>query len=79
MAHLELNAIAKSFGTHEVLKDFSLTVQSGEIIVIFGASGTGKTVLLRLIAGVEELDRGTLVIDGTEMSGIGARRGPAAH
>src|SRR5437764_2366485 len=70
MAHLELNAIAKSFGTHEVLKDFSLTVQSGEIIVIFGASGTGKTVLLRLIAGVEELDRGSLVIDGTEMSGI---------
>src|SRR5438552_9683446 len=70
MAHLELVAIAKSFGTHQVLKELSLAVETGEIIVVFGASGTGKTALLRLIAGVEEPTRGSIVIGGTEMSGI---------
>jgi multiple sugar transport system ATP-binding protein len=70
MPHLELNSIAKSFGTHEVLKDVSLAVDRGEIIVVFGASGTGKTVLLRLIAGVEEPSRGSVKIEGADMSAV---------
>jgi multiple sugar transport system ATP-binding protein len=70
MAHLELNALAKTFGTHDVLKNVSLAAEAGEIIVIFGASGTGKTVLLRVIAGVEEPSRGTIVIDGADMSAV---------
>src|SRR5438876_4495487 len=70
MAHIELIGIAKSFGTHSVLKDISLAVETGEIVVVFGASGTGKTALLRLIAGVEEPTRGSIAIGGTEMSGI---------
>ena len=70
MAHIELIGIAKSFGTHSVLKDISLAVETGEIVVVFGASGTGKTALLRLIAGVEEPTRGSIAIGGMEMSGI---------
>jgi multiple sugar transport system ATP-binding protein len=70
MDHLELRSLGKSFRTNQVLKDLSLTVETGEIIVIFGASGTGKTVLLRLIAGVEEPSEGSIAIEGGDMSGV---------
>jgi multiple sugar transport system ATP-binding protein len=70
MAYLELRSIGKSFRTNQVLKDVSLAAENGEIIAIFGASGTGKTVLLRLIAGVEDPSEGAIVIDGTDMTGI---------
>ncbi len=55
MAQLELarhHQVASSPAT--VLDDISLAAEAGEIVVVFGPSGTGKTVLLRLIAGVEE-------------------------
>jgi multiple sugar transport system ATP-binding protein len=70
MAHLELDAIDKSFRSNQVLKGLSLAVETGEIVVIFGASGTGKTVLLRVIAGVEEPSAGRIAIDGRDMAGI---------
>jgi multiple sugar transport system ATP-binding protein len=74
MAHLELKSIGKSFRNNQVLKDLSLAVETGEILVIFGPSGTGKTVLLRLIAGVEQPSDGSLAIDGFDMSGIPPER-----
>ena len=74
MAHLELKSIGKSFRNNQVLKDLSLAVETGEILVIFGPSGTGKTVLLRLIAGVEQPSEGSLAIDGFDMSGIPPER-----
>lgn len=70
MPHLELSAIAKSFKTNKVLEDISLTADAGEIVVIFGPSGTGKTVLLRLIAGVEEPTSGTIRIDDQDMADV---------
>src|SRR6266508_1942395 len=74
MAHLELNSISKSFLNNQVLKDVSLAVETGEIVVIFGPSGTGKTVLLRLIVGVEQPSDGSLAIDGFDMSAIPPER-----
>jgi multiple sugar transport system ATP-binding protein len=63
---LELRNLAKAFKTNKVIADVSLDAQSGETIAIFGPSGTGKTVLLRMIAGVEDPDSGQVVIDGQD-------------
>ncbi len=70
MATLELDRISKSFKTGDVLSDVSLTTGDGETVVIFGPSGTGKTVLLRLIAGIEEPDKGDIRIDGKSLVGM---------
>ncbi|WP_119272130.1 ABC transporter ATP-binding protein [Taklimakanibacter deserti] len=70
MPHLELTAVSKSFKTNKVLDDISLSADAGEIVVIFGPSGTGKTVLLRLIAGVEEPSSGKIRIDNQDMADV---------
>ena len=70
MPHLELAAVSKSFKTNKVLDDISLSADAGEIVVIFGPSGTGKTVLLRLIAGVEEPTTGEIHIDSQNMADV---------
>src|SRR4030095_5871966 len=68
MARLELSSIAKSFKTGPVFTDVSLAVEAGEIVVVFGPSGTGKTVLLRIVAGVQEPDAGAVRIDGEDVT-----------
>lgn len=70
MPHLELASVSKSFKTNKVLEDISLSADAGEIVVIFGPSGTGKTVLLRLIAGVEEPTAGAIRIDNQDMADV---------
>jgi multiple sugar transport system ATP-binding protein len=70
MSQLELKSLSKSFGTYKVFDGFNLAADTGEIVVIFGASGTGKTILLRLIAGVEEPTSGTIEIDGQDVTDV---------
>ena len=70
MTQLEIKALTKSFGAFKVFDGLSLAAAPGEIIVIFGGSGTGKTILLRLIAGVEEPTSGTIEIDGHDVADI---------
>jgi multiple sugar transport system ATP-binding protein len=72
MASLELRSITKRFKTHTVLDDLSLTVADGETIVLFGPSGAGKTVLLRLIAGVIDPDAGRILIGGEDVTDVDA-------
>ena len=67
---LELKNLGKSFKKDVVIDDVSLGVQKGETLVIFGPSGAGKTVLLRLIAGVIEPDHGSIHIDGQDVADI---------
>ncbi len=67
---LELIDIVKSFKDDLILDGVSLKVDSGQTLVLFGPSGAGKTVLLRLIAGVVEPDAGTILIDGEDMDGV---------
>ncbi len=62
---LKLCNIEKSFGEKKVLCDVSLTIERGEIAVLSGASGGGKTTLLRIAAGLEKADNGTVEKDGT--------------
>ena len=67
---LVLKDIVKAFKDDVVLDGVSLSVDSGETLVLFGPSGAGKTVLLRLIAGVIEPDAGTIVLQGRDMDGV---------
>ena len=68
VATLEVNGIAKSFNGHTVLHDIDLSLQPGTTTAVVGASGCGKTTLLRLIAGFESPDAGTISIDGRQVA-----------
>lgn len=61
--------IAKSFGDKKVLTDVNLEVRKGESLVIIGGSGTGKSVLIKIIAGLIQQDRGKIFIDGKGLNG----------
>jgi len=67
---LALSNITRRYGRDTVLDDVTLDVPRGETLVLFGPSGAGKTVLLRLIAGVVEPDGGTVFIDGRDVHGV---------
>jgi polar amino acid transport system ATP-binding protein len=64
MSLVEITELRKSFGTNEVLKGITLSVQAGEVIAIIGKSGSGKSTLLRCINGLEVFQSGTLTVDG---------------
>jgi multiple sugar transport system ATP-binding protein len=70
VSQIELQNVSKGFKTGAVLKDVSLAAETGEIVVVFGPSGVGKTVLLRLIAGVEELDAGAILLQGRDVADV---------
>src|ERR1700719_1678558 len=68
MAQIEIDRVSKGFKTSKILNDVSLSAETGQIVVIFGPSGAGKTVLLRLVAGVEDLDAGTIRLQGRDVT-----------
>ena len=70
MPGLELRNVVKRFQGETVLDNISLHVPPGETLVLFGSSGAGKTVLLRLVAGVIEPEEGTVIIDDEDMSDV---------
>lgn len=59
---IELKNVSFSYGNSQILKDFNLTVYGGECIQLFGASGSGKTTVARLILGLEKADGGSIVV-----------------
>jgi polar amino acid transport system ATP-binding protein len=65
--HIELNNVAKSFGHLEVLKDVSLRVPRGEVLCLIGASGSGKSTVLRIMSGLETSDSGEVWVNGVAM------------
>ncbi|MGM0398077.1 MAG: ABC transporter ATP-binding protein [Halobacteriota archaeon] len=62
---LELAGVSKHFGEERAVRDLSLSVYDGELVTLVGPSGCGKTTTLRLIAGLERPDEGTVTIDGS--------------
>ncbi len=72
---LELTGVRKSFNGHDVLKDIRLTVEEGDFVSIIGYSGTGKSTLINLIAGLLKSDTGSVKMDGAEILGPGPERG----
>jgi phospholipid/cholesterol/gamma-HCH transport system ATP-binding protein len=63
---VSIENLSKSFGALSVLKDFSLNIAAGEIFVLMGPSGSGKSVLLRHIIGLEKPDAGIVRIEGKD-------------
>lgn len=64
---ISLKNISKSFGDNIVLKDISLEIGKSEVVVIMGPSGSGKSTLLRCITFLEEINGGSIVVDGIEV------------
>jgi len=62
--------LRKAFGNHTVLNGISLSVGRGETVAVLGRSGTGKSVLLRLIVGLEKPDSGSVSIHGQDLAGL---------
>ncbi len=61
---LVMTGVVKSFGTNQVLRGVSLSVEAGEVVVVIGPSGSGKTTLLRCINLLEDYQEGTVAVDG---------------
>jgi len=70
MRGLILKDVAKSFGTVPVLQNINLSIQTGAFVCLLGASGCGKTTLLRTIAGFEDLAAGDIRLDGQSLNGV---------
>jgi putative spermidine/putrescine transport system ATP-binding protein len=74
MAYLELKRVSKSFSGVDVVHDFSLDIEKGTLVSFLGPSGCGKTTTLRMIAGFEQLDDGSIVLDGGDITGVPPNR-----
>jgi phospholipid/cholesterol/gamma-HCH transport system ATP-binding protein len=65
-----VEALSKSFGSQKVLNGINLAVSRGETLAVLGRSGTGKSVLLRIIIGLEKPDSGSVRIQGVDIGGM---------
>jgi multiple sugar transport system ATP-binding protein len=68
MAEIRLDAVSKSFKTLRAVTDLALTVADGEFVVLLGPTGAGKTTTLRLVAGLETPDAGSILIGGRDVT-----------
>ena len=78
MGSIQLKSVRKAFGAVNVINGVDLDVKNGEFAVFVGPSGCGKSTLLRLIAGLEDVTSGEVLIDGKDATDVGpAKRGLA--
>jgi sulfate transport system ATP-binding protein len=68
----EVRGIGKRFGDYKALDDVSLHVERGEVLALLGPSGCGKTTLLRVLAGLEHTDTGSVLFDGLDVTNVPA-------
>ena len=68
MGAIQLNAVEKWYDALQVIKGIDLDIKDGEFIIFVGPSGCGKSTLLRMIGGLEETSRGSIVLDGTDVT-----------
>src|SRR5690349_131489 len=74
MAFLEIDNLHKAFGANTVLHHFDMKIERGEFITFLGPSGCGKTTVLRMIAGFESPTRGTIRLDGRDVTHLRTRQ-----
>ena len=70
---IEIRNVSKNFGDFQALRDVSLQIESGELIALLGPSGCGKTTLLRIIAGLESSDAGSIYFSGEDTTDVHVR------
>jgi len=69
MAILEVNNLKKGFGSTDVLKGVSFSLEQGQVLAIIGSSGSGKTTLLRCLNFLETPDEGEILVNGNQLTG----------
>ena len=74
MASVDMAHVKKSFGASVALEDFSFNVASGELICLLGPSGCGKTTALRILAGFETADSGSITVDGQDITKVAVEK-----
>ena len=74
MARIELDAVSKRYGDFHAVRDFSLTIEQGELVVLLGPSGCGKTTTLRMIAGFVPVTSGRIRLGGRDVTGLPPHR-----
>jgi ABC-type sugar transport system ATPase subunit len=73
MPSVTFEHVRKQFGDAIVVEDFDLTVEDGELLVLVGGSGSGKSTILRMVAGLEEVTSGTIRIDARDVTQLPPR------
>jgi putative spermidine/putrescine transport system ATP-binding protein len=74
MAYLELRNVTKSFAGVPAVRDFNLDIEKGSLVSFLGPSGCGKTTTLRMVAGFEQLDDGSIKLDGSDITTVPPNR-----
>ncbi len=72
-AKLALTDVHKSFGSNQVLRGVNLTIEKGKSLVVIGGSGTGKSVMIKSVLGLINPDKGSIKVDGTEVTTLDAK------
>ena len=67
MAMIELQGVSKWYGSFQVLKNCSLTVEKGEVVVVCGPSGSGKSTLIKTVNALEPIQQGRITVDGIDV------------
>jgi sulfate transport system ATP-binding protein len=70
---IEIRNVSKQFGNFQALSDVSLDIEAGELVALLGPSGCGKTTLLRIIAGLETPDQGSILFSGEDTTDVHVR------
>jgi ABC-type sugar transport system ATPase subunit len=73
MSSVAFHGVSKRFGAVEAVRELTLEVRDGELMVLVGPSGSGKTTALRMLAGLEAVDAGTIEIDGRVVNDVAPR------
>ena len=73
MSEIELKNVTKSFAQNTVLDGIDLTIEKGEAMAVLGRSGVGKSILLKLLIGLEQPDSASIRIEGREITGLATK------
>ncbi|CAM2185376.1 Sulfate/thiosulfate import ATP-binding protein CysA 2 [Paraburkholderia sacchari] len=74
MNYVEANGLTKQFGTTPVFRDISFSLRKGEFVTLLGPSGCGKSTLLRSLAGLTDVDAGTIRVDGEDITRVAPQK-----